>query len=284
MQPTFVVMTDFSAAAEAALAYTTRLATLVDGQVLLLHVFEDHAMNSVNFAPGPAFGQSGTLTRHRVSREAVLAELTREAQLLPVPAEVELMEPPMGDALHHLLAHRYPQLLVLGRAHAHAWFAHLLTQSHKAATLGATHIPVLLVPEDWPRPELPQHLVVAADGAPLALTPATQDLAPLLTRLHPAVTVVHIAAHAHGPSRAAEALEAVRETGLFGPLDGNSLYEEREVGPVAGLLQAANEVGADLLVVMPRPHFFPGNLFHHDVTADLLRRSPVPVLVLPAVA
>ncbi|MDB5271428.1 MAG: hypothetical protein JWP58_4468 [Hymenobacter sp.] len=277
-------MTDFSAAAEAALAYTTRLATLVEGQVLLLHVFEDHAVGPTDFPPGPAFGQPGMHARPRASRDAVLAELNREAQLLPVPAEAELMEAPMGKALHRLLAHRYPQLLVLGRAHAHAWFTHLLTQSHKAATLDATHIPVLLVPEDWPRPELPRHLVVAADGAPLALTAATQDLAPVLARLHPAVTVVHVAAHAHGSSRAAEALKSVRETGLFGPLDGNSLYEEREVGPVAGLLHAVSDLDADLLVVMPRPHPFPGNLFHHDVTADLLRTSPVPVLVLPAVA
>ncbi|GAB3868389.1 hypothetical protein GCM10028824_13130 [Hymenobacter segetis] len=277
-------MTDFSAAAEAALAYTTRLATLVDGQVLLLHVFEDHESGPTNFPPGPAFGQPGMHARPHASRDAVLAELTREARQLSVPAEAELMEPPMGEALHHLLAHRYPQLLVLGRAHAHAWFTHLFTQSHKAAALEATHIPVLLVPEDWPRPELPHHLVVAADGAPLALTAATQDLAPLLAKLRPTTTVVHVAAHAHGSSRAAEALESVRETGLFGPLDGNSVYDLREMGPVAGLLHAVNEFDADLLVVMPRPHFFPGSLFHHDVTAELLRTSPVPVLVLPAVA
>ncbi|GAB3853858.1 hypothetical protein GCM10028822_23130 [Hymenobacter terrigena] len=277
-------MTDFSAAAEVALAYTTRLAKLVGGQVLLLHVFEDHELGPTNYPPGPAFGQPGMHARPHASREAVLTELAREARELPVPAEAELMEAPMGEALHHLLAHRYPQLLVLGRAHAHAWFAHLLTQSHKAATLEATHIPVLLVPEDWPRLELPRHLVVAADGAPLALTAATQDLAPLLTKLRPTTTVVHIAAHAHGPSLAAEALQAVQETGLFGPLDGNSVYDLREMAPVAGLLHAVNELAADLLVVMPRPHFFPGSLFHHDVTAELLRTSQVPVLVLPAVA
>ena len=230
MQPTFVVMTDFSAAAEAALAYTTRLATLVAGQILLLHVFEEHAA-VLSDSSVPAFG------RAQGGRAAVLAELTREARQLPVPAEAELVEAPMGAALHRLLAHRYPQLLVLGRAHAHAWFAHLLTQSHKSAALEATHIPILLVPEDWPRPELPHRLVIAADGAPLALTAPTQDLAPLLARLQPAVTVVHVAAHAHGASRAAEALEAVRETGLFGPLDGNSVYEERELAPVAGGVQ-----------------------------------------------
>lgn len=282
MQPTFVVMTDFSEAAEVALAYTTRLATLVQGRIVLLHVLEDPLPVPLESPLVPVAGR--LRFRPRPSRSNVLAELTHVAQQLPVPAEAEVAEGPLGQALHRLLAHRYPQLLVLGRAHAHAWFEHLLKPSHQAATLEAAHIPVLLVPGYWPPAELPHRAVVAADGDPLVLNTVCQGLALLLARLRPAATVVHVAAHSHGPSRAAEALEAVRQTGLFGPLGGNSVYELREMTPVAGLLHAVRELAADLLVVMLRPHFFPGSLLHHDVTAELLGTSPVPVLVLPTLA
>ncbi|MBD2721064.1 universal stress protein [Hymenobacter armeniacus] len=282
MQQTFVVMTDFSDAAQAALSYTARLAALVEGRVILLHIFEDPLAVALE---SPLVLAAGRLRfRPQTSRAAVLAALAHEAQQLPVPAEAETAEAPLGPALHRLLAHRFPQLLVLGRAHAHAWFEHLLTLSHQAVVLKEAHVPVLLVPENWHRPELPRRAVVGADGAPLTLQPACLAVAPLLARLRLAATVVHVAAHAHGPSRAPEALEAVRQTSLFGPLDDNHVYDLRETAPVAGLLQAVQELDADLLVVMPRPHFFPGNLFHHDVTAELLRTSPVPVLVLPAVA
>ncbi|MDO7852466.1 universal stress protein [Hymenobacter convexus] len=281
MQPTFVVMTDFSDAAEGALAYATRLANLVDGQLVLLHVLEDQVPVLLESPLAPVAAR--LRSRPPASRSSVLGRLTYEARQLPVPAEAEVADAPLGTALHRLMAHRYPQLLVLGRAHAHAWFEHLLTQSHPAAAVEETHVPVLLVPEDWPWSELPRHAVVAADGEPLPLTAACQNLAPLLARLPLTTTVVHVAAHAHGPSRAAEALEAVRQTNLFGPLDGNSVYDVREIAPAAGLLHAVRELDADLLVVMPRPHSFPGSLFHHDVTAELLRTSPVPVLVLPVV-
>lgn len=52
----------------------------------------------------------------------------------------------------------------------------------------------------------------------------------------------------------------------------------------AGLLRALADTQADLLVLIARPHSFLGRMFYHSVTAEVLRRSPVAVLLVPAQA
>jgi nucleotide-binding universal stress UspA family protein len=99
--------------------------------------------------------------------------------------------------------------------------------------------------------------------------------------LQPSTSVVHVAPAAHGSSRADIALQSVQRTGLFGDLTGNSLYEVREELPADGILQAAAELKVQLIVLLARPHTFLGSLFHRSVTAQVLRHSPVPVLLLP---
>jgi nucleotide-binding universal stress UspA family protein len=51
--------------------------------------------------------------------------------------------------------------------------------------------------------------------------------------------------------------------------------------PAEGILQATQSGEVDLVVVLARPRSFWGQLFHHNVTAQVLLHSTVPVLVLP---
>ena len=51
-----------------------------------------------------------------------------------------------------------------------------------------------------------------------------------------------------------------------------------------GVLLAVEDTQADLVVVLARQRSYLGELFHRSVTAQLLERCPVPVLVLPVAA
>jgi nucleotide-binding universal stress UspA family protein len=142
------------------------------------------------------------------------------------------------------------------------------------------HHPLLLVPESWQSTELPQRMVVATDAHPFTLSAPSLALAELLDALQPTTTVVHVTP-GHGPSQAEVGLSSVQRAGLFGEVTNNSLYEICEEAPADGILHTVSELHAQLLVVLARPHTFLGGLFHRSVTAQILRRSPVPVLVLP---
>lgn len=59
------------------------------------------------------------------------------------------------------------------------------------------------------------------------------------------------------------------------------LYEHRHFSSVTGIIQTLEDTRADSLVLIARPRSFSGRLFHISVTAQVLRLSLVPVLLLP---
>lgn len=271
MSAIFVVLTDLSSAAQVALSYTANLAELLHGRLVLLHVYQDPllAPETVMVAAPAAIS----------SRQEVMAELMHCTRHQPVAAEAEMSGDTLGLAVFDVVQRRQPLLLAVGREHPE----NLLDQFIRNLALPVLHdarYPLLLVPEECENTTLPTRLVVAADDEPFWLTPPSRAIATLLTTLQPSTTVVHVA-NADGPSQAAVGLEAVRRTGMFGPLTNNSLYEVREEAPADGILHAADELQAQLIVMLARPHTFVGGLFHRSVTAQVLRRSHLPVLVLP---
>lgn len=271
MQPTFVVLTDLSSAAQVALAYTARLAELINGRLVLLHVYQDPLL-----APETVMvAAPATLS----NRQEVMTELMQRTRHLTVPAEAEMSVDTLGLAVFDIVQRRLPLLLAMGREHPKNLLDRLISNL-ALPVLHDARYPLLLVPEEWTDTAPPHRVVVAADDDPFWLTTPSRGVAPLLAALHSSTTVVHVA-NANGPSQADVGLDNVRRTGMFGPLTNNSLYEVREEATAAGILHAADELDAQLLVVLARPHTFVGGLFHRSVTAQLLRRSPVPVLVLP---
>ena len=271
MQPVFVVLTDLSSASQVALTYTANLAVLLYGRLVLLHVYQDPllAPEAVMVAAPAAVS----------SRQEIMTELMSWTRRLAVPAEAEMSVDTLGLAVFDVVQRRQPLLLTIGRRHP----GNLLDRFISNLALPVLHdarYPMLLVPEEWKDTALPSRIVVAADDDPFWLTAPSRAMAPLLAVLKPRTTVIHIA-NADGPSQAEVGLEAVRRAGMFGSITNNSLYEVREEAPAKGILHAAAELDAQLIVVLARPHTFVGGLFHRSVTAQLLRRSPRPILVLP---
>ncbi|GAA4385826.1 universal stress protein [Hymenobacter koreensis] len=273
MLPTFVVLSDLSGAAQTALTYTSRLAALLAGRVVLLHVYQDPLLEPESMMVA---AQAVLYTKQKIR-----AELVAQARQLPVPAEVEISLDTLSATVTDVVQRHRPLLLAIGREQPENLLDRLLP--HQAASLlRAARYPLLLVPENRTASELPQRVVVAADDHDFQLTAPSAALLGLLRALQPTTTVVHVASGS-GPSKAQTGLAAVQRIG-FGTITNNSLYEIREEAPADGILHAATELRAQLIVVLARPHSVLGELFHRSVTAQVLRRSPVPVLVLPTAA
>ncbi|TGE10510.1 universal stress protein [Hymenobacter fodinae] len=271
MQPTFVVFTDLSEPAEVALKYATRLATELAGRLVLLNVYQDPLLEP----------ESAMITMPLVleSRQQLKAALVQRAQQLPIPTETIVSAESLEATIAEVVKRYHPLAFVLGREHPESFLDRLLPYQ-AAPVLQAARYPVLLVPECWRDTQLPSRLVVAIDEDSFWLTMPSLALGTLMARLRPTTTIVHVTPH-DGPSLAEAGLQSVRRTGLFGVLPNDSLYEVRGEAPADGIARAAQELQADLLVVMARPHTFLGGLFHRSVTERLLRRSSRPVLVLP---
>jgi nucleotide-binding universal stress UspA family protein len=84
------------------------------------------------------------------------------------------------------------------------------------------------------------------------------------------------------PPSAAAVLDTVFTNDLVNELAEGSLRQVHQQTVVGGILREAAGQQADLLVIIARRHSLLGGLFHRSVTAQLLRESAIPVLVLSA--
>ncbi|MBH8568640.1 universal stress protein [Microvirga sp. STS02] len=277
MKPAVVVLTDLSAAAGNAQAYAARLVARLHGRLVLLHVYQ--SLDPLRAPEELVLTTAAELA----GRQKVQADLQQQVRQLPVPTEAELSFDPLATAVANAVRRHHPLLLAMGRA-THSTPLERLLPHEVEPILRAAHYPLLLVPESWAEPELPQRALVAADGRAFTLPAPALALRELLLALQPTTAVGHVAHETHGPSHGDVALKSVQSAQLFGHLTNNSLYEVREETPADGILHAAAELNSQLIVMLARPHTFFGGVFHRSVTAQVLHRSPVPVLVLPTVA
>ena len=151
--------------------------------------------------------------------------------------------------------------------------------------LRATHQPLLLVPEKHcpAAPGKPRRVLLALDAEPFRLNAAAQALGPLLTAWQAAFTVAHVVTGREPEARPGRMARAdARASGLLPPDAPLWLYQESYAKPATGVLQAIADTHADVVVLLARPRNFLGRLFHRSVTAQVLRHSPVPVLLVPA--
>lgn len=275
MNPTFLVLTNVSPAAEKAASWAAALGTPLRARLSLLHVYHDAVLDlELATATAPAaFGSPGNTRR-------ALQEL---ASRLPAPAALEVSVESITEALAEAIHRDHPLLLAMGLSPEYDLIDHLL-HNQALPALRATHRPLLLVPEQAPAPRLPRQVLFAVDGEPFTLNAAAKRLAPLLSSWPAAYTVVNVSSQNSQLSRPGRmGLADVRACGVV-PDGALALREENDVFPATGILHAADETGADLLVLIVRSRSFLGRLFHHSITAQVLRRCRIPVLLLPAEA
>ncbi|AHJ97527.1 universal stress protein [Hymenobacter swuensis] len=277
MLPSIVVLTNLTPAAEQAARYAAVLGQPVHAQLRLLHLYHDPILD-------PELATITTAQAVR-SQAETLSRLEAMGRRLPAPSEALLSVQGAFEAVEDVARRYQPLLLAMGLSSEHDLFDNLL-RNQALPVLRATHRPLLLVPEGAALLAAPpRRVAVAVDAEPFVPNPAARAVAPLLAAWPATYTVVHVATeHEQEAFPGQHALGNVHQSGLLPPATRPELCESRHLAPADGILQAVNDVQADLLVLITRPRSFLGRLFHHSVTAQVLRRSRVPVLLLPAEA
>ncbi|MDJ0366516.1 universal stress protein [Hymenobacter sp. H14-R3] len=272
MKPTLLVLTDSSPAAARARAYAAVLAAPLGAEVHLLHVYPTPPMTTrvgvLMEATNARYVQ-----RERRALEAVAAAM-------PVPTTATTVASLWEEAVQQALARHQPLLLIAGLTATDSRLDEWL--SNRALPLAhETGYPLLLVPEHLPTAALrpPGCLALAVRDQFFTLTPQALALRPLLAALAAAVVPVTVA-RPDEPTAGQQGLAAAQECGLTPALAGSTLYRVVAEAPAAGLRQAVTELAADVLVLLDPGHGWVAKLFGTNVIGEVLRHTPVPVLLL----
>ncbi|MBO0359965.1 universal stress protein [Hymenobacter sp. BT186] len=271
MAACFLVLTDFTPAADQALTYADKLATQLGASLVLLHIRRESLLDPDAF--------NGYI--QRMSEGEVAAALAERTAPLTSPTTVETSVAGITEATQQAMGKYQPLLLVLGKPDSSKIPDELVTTT-SLNLLRAVSLPLLVVSMGQ-QAAVPAHVVVAADGEVFQLSaPVAEGAQQLLAALSPDVTVAYVAEPEHSDDTK-PAVASVQESGLIPEASLLQGYGVRNRRASEGILQALTDKQADLLLVIARRRSFFGHMFNHSVSSQLVLHSPVPVLLLPAV-
>ena len=277
MSLSLIVFAGFYPPARCAIQYADTLAQAVGGRLVLLHV-----NRASLFDPNDLVAQ-GYHQQELARQTDTAAILYQQAESLRTVATVEVATD-LLPAVAQDLAHRYqPALFVLSQPDEARPAAADLVKAC-ADILRAGNYPLLVVPPTALPDHSPRRVLIAADREPFALAAESGALRPLLGLAGTEVFVAHVSSGVEDDEGCALALRAVQASGLVDGLPVPELRGYEHDDYAQGLLAAVADTRAELVVVLARQRSYLGELFHRSVTAQLLERCPVPVLVLPVAA
>jgi nucleotide-binding universal stress UspA family protein len=277
MPLSLLVFAGFYPPARRAIQYADTLAEAVGGRLVLLHI------NRVSLFDINDLVAKGYHQQELARQTDTAAILYEQAEGLRTTATVEVATD-LLPAVVQDLAHRYqPALFVLSQADGdHPAAADLVSSA--AELLRAGSYPLLVVSPTAPAKHPPRRVLIAADREPFALAPEATALRVLLALPGTEIVVAHVSSGVEDDESCALALRAVQASGLVEGLPVPELRGYQHAHYEQGVLAAARDMQADLIIVLARQRSYLGELFHRSVTAHLLLHSPVPVLVLPTAA
>jgi nucleotide-binding universal stress UspA family protein len=277
MPPFVLVLSDLSDMSRQVAQMAALVSAPLQARLVLLHLCPTPVL-APELAGIPLTRPTTEQGEAATALQALTQGLPPGAQEPEILVSVKALPEAVADAVR-----RYqPLLLVMGLS-AEPTLLDQLLRNQALPVLRATGLPLLLVPANT-APEPPRRVAIAVDAQVFLVNAASRALAPLFYLWPATYTVVHVAAEGEQQAFPGQrALANVRSSKLLAdqPLE---LYEEQQVSAAAGVLQALDDIQADLLVLPVREHSFLSRLFHHSVTTQVLRGSRVPVLLLPAAA
>ncbi|MDO7850977.1 universal stress protein [Hymenobacter convexus] len=272
MDASVLILTDFFQAANKALDYATNLAGALQARLVLLHVHPDSQ-------PDPELLSTGF---SNLSPGAVDAALSSVASQVAVPVVAEIGHGRVADAVADAVSRHHPLLVVLGRPD-YADTPDELVQTTLLDLLRAkVPCPLLVVPHGVTSTAPPKRVLLAVDGCPFALSDNAGPTHALFEALDATVTMFHVIPDTGPDELAPLVMNSVTRTGLFSGLPAVASHTVVSSHAATGMLEAAQPADFDLVVVVARQRCVMGSLFHHSVTAEVMRQSLLPVLVLPA--
>ncbi|MBF9142878.1 universal stress protein [Hymenobacter properus] len=272
MDASLLILTDFFQAANQALDYATNLAGALKARLVLLHVRRNSLLD-----PDMLSGSLSNLTP-----EAVHLALGSVAGHLPVPVVAEIGHGRVAEAVVDAVRRHHPLLVVLGRPDYSDLPDELVQTTSLDLLRAEVPCPMLVVPHGIASTAPPKRLLLAVDGCPLKLGDPSSATYQLLEALGAAITVFHVIPDTGPQELAPLVMNSLVRTGLVAHLPAVESHTVVSSHAATGILEAAQSGDYDMVAVVARRHCFTGSLFHHSVTAEVMRESQLPVLVLPA--
>ena len=274
MSLTLIVFAGFYQAARHTVEYANTLTQALRGKLVLLHVNRASPFDA--YATVPAHYHQEELAR----QTETAAALHRMAEELSSRPTVEVATDLLPKVAQDQATRHHPALFVLSPPYQpHENAASLATGC--ADLLRGGHHPLLVVPTATSTEQPPRRILIAADQEAFALTPASLALRPLFALPGVELIVAHVSDSGDDDAGCGAALHAVQLSGLVKGLATPELRGYEHDNYAEGVLAAVADTQADLVVVLARQRSYFSELFHRSVTAQLLERCPVPVLVLP---
>ncbi|WP_170172737.1 universal stress protein [Hymenobacter rigui] len=271
MAAPFLVLTDFTPAADQALRYAAALAAPIQAPLVVLHIRRETLLDPDAF--------NGSI-RH-LSEGEVAASLQERIQPLGVPVVVESAVEGVEAAVADAVRRHAPSLVVLGKPDTETTPDELVS-STSLKLLRATRTPLLVVPVGSQAAVPPRNVTIAADNSSISLKTQSTGMRELLQHLQPRLTVTHVA-EPENDDTCAGAVQAVAASGLLAGIEARiHSHGVRNRRVPEGILQAAHETHADLLVLVARRRSFLGQLFNRSVTSQVILHGHLPMLLLPA--
>ena len=277
MALTLIVFAGFYPAALHTVRYADALAQALHGNLVLLHV------NRASLHDPYAAMDEHYHQEELASQTDTAAALQRLAGELPSRPTVEVATDLLPALARDLVSRHRPALFVLSQPDYSQLGAVGVTAAC-ASIMQASHFPLLVVTPNALADRTPRRVLIAADREDFTLGPDALPLHQLLGLPGVALTVAFVSRGLDNDAGCAAAMRAVQLSGLVMALPTPELRGYSHDDCIEGLLLAVRDTQADLVVVLARRRSNLGELFHRSVTAHLLERCPVPVLVLPVAA
>ena len=276
MKPSIVVLTDFSPAAKRPRPYAAVLAAPLGAEVHLVHTYPTPPMTS-------RVGKVMHTTNKRYVRQQ-RHSLEQVATDFPVSATAETVEAGWDEAMQQVLDKYHPMLLMVGLTTTHGQFDEWLN-NRTLLLARETGYPLLLVPARLPdtAPHAPKCVALAVDDRPFTLALKTKAIAALFDALATEIVTVTVVPAA-GWNGSGQGHLTTQQSGLAAMMPRSQLHQMVGPEPAPGILQAVQELSADVLALLDIGHGWVHKLVIDSVIDQVLRATLVPVLLLSAPA
>jgi len=269
--------------------------------ILLLTDFSDNARNAIYFAlrafPSDAYNYillncypriytttDVTISLSERMRKESYTALEAEANVIRKHMDRDLAFEPisylgfLNEAVNYVAKEKHPDLVVMGTK-GESGLPAILLGSHASSLIKATHIPLLIVPEEARFNGLKQ-IVLAADLKTLNKPEHLEPLTELAELFDSHLTIVNVVKEAIGHENADnQYTRSLRDNFNDDQIDFRYVTDHNIEH---GIAQFVHDHPCDLLVVVERSRSFIVDLFHKSVSRNLALHAETPLLILHA--
>lgn len=270
----FIVPTDFSETSKNAARYAVQLAAGIEDCSIILYNAFDSVTTGVD---GSLMADSDDDARKQISLSALNNLKLELIPLGSVPIVCIAEEGGLINNLEKLFHHHELDLIIMGITGA-TRLDQILIGSNTLRVVEQNICPVLIIPPNASFQSI-RSVVFCSDFKDVASSTPIKSLRNLLDLLHPTLHVVNVDAEHYVELTEPFKIEKQKmEQMLAGYHPQFSFIRMYDF--VESINIFAQDVGADLIITVPRRHSFLGGLFKTSHTQKLAYHSHIPVLAV----